>query len=74
VVLRDPTIAAGIGQFAAIQATAPFGIELSAVDHQPHQEPKIDLGIRQSSDAVATSREGHSLRLVQKQKLRVVNR
>ena len=31
VVLRDPTIAAGIGQFAAIQATAPLGIELSAV-------------------------------------------
>jgi ABC-type uncharacterized transport system substrate-binding protein len=30
-VLRDPTIAAGIGQFAAIQATALFGIELSAV-------------------------------------------
>ncbi|MFL5087328.1 MAG: ABC transporter substrate-binding protein [Xanthobacteraceae bacterium] len=30
-VLRDSTIAAGVGQFAAIQATAPFGIELSAV-------------------------------------------
>jgi putative ABC transport system substrate-binding protein len=30
-VLRDSSIAAGIGQFAAIQATAPFGIELSAV-------------------------------------------
>jgi len=30
-VLRDSTIAAGIGQFSAIQATAPFGIELSAV-------------------------------------------
>jgi putative tryptophan/tyrosine transport system substrate-binding protein len=30
-VLRDSTIAAGIGQFAAIQAAAPFGIELSAV-------------------------------------------
>ena len=30
-VLRDSTVAAGIGQFAAIQATAPFGIELSAV-------------------------------------------
>src|SRR5262249_10858150 len=30
-VLRDSTIAAGIGQFAAIQATAPFGIESSAV-------------------------------------------
>ena len=30
-VLRDPTIAAGIGQFAAIQTVAPIGIELSAV-------------------------------------------
>jgi putative tryptophan/tyrosine transport system substrate-binding protein len=42
-VLRDPTIAAGIGQFAAIQATAPFGIELSAVGlHEPAAiEPAI---------------------------------
>ena len=31
-VLRDPTFAAGIGQFAAIQAVGPIGIELSAVD------------------------------------------
>jgi putative ABC transport system substrate-binding protein len=32
-VLRDPLIAAGIGQFAAIQAVAPsFGVELSPVD------------------------------------------
>ena len=31
-VLRNPTIAAGIGQFAAIQAVAPVGIELSAID------------------------------------------
>jgi putative ABC transport system substrate-binding protein len=31
-VLRDPTIAAGIGQFAAIQAVGPIGVELSAVD------------------------------------------
>ena len=32
-VLRDPAIAAGIGQFAAIQAVAPsFGMELSPVD------------------------------------------
>ena len=31
-VLRDPTVASGIGQFAAIQAVAPIGIELSAVD------------------------------------------
>ena len=31
-VLRDPTIAAGIGQFAAIQTVGPVGLELSAVD------------------------------------------
>jgi ABC-type uncharacterized transport system substrate-binding protein len=31
-VLRDPTIASGIGQFAAIQAVGPIGMELSVVD------------------------------------------
>jgi putative tryptophan/tyrosine transport system substrate-binding protein len=32
-VLRDPTIASGIGQFAAIQAVAPsLGVELSPID------------------------------------------
>jgi putative tryptophan/tyrosine transport system substrate-binding protein len=31
-ILRDPTVAAGIGQFAAIQTVAPIGLELSAVD------------------------------------------
>jgi putative ABC transport system substrate-binding protein len=32
-VLRDPTITAGIGQFAAIQgASSPFGVELSPID------------------------------------------
>jgi putative tryptophan/tyrosine transport system substrate-binding protein len=31
-VVRDATIAAGIGQFAAIQALAPIGIELSVID------------------------------------------
>jgi putative ABC transport system substrate-binding protein len=31
-VLRDPTIAAGIGQFAAIQAVGQIGMELSVVD------------------------------------------
>ena len=30
-VLRDPTISSGIGQFAAIQAVAPVGMELSVV-------------------------------------------
>jgi putative ABC transport system substrate-binding protein len=33
-VLRDPTIAAGIGQFAAIQTVAPMGIELSVAGLQ----------------------------------------
>jgi putative tryptophan/tyrosine transport system substrate-binding protein len=31
-VLRDPTVAAGIGQFAAIQAAAPTAMELSVID------------------------------------------
>src|SRR5439155_1090964 len=31
-VLRDPAIASGIGQFAAIQTAGPVGLELSAVD------------------------------------------
>jgi putative tryptophan/tyrosine transport system substrate-binding protein len=42
-VLRDSTTAAGIGQFAAIQATAPFGIELSAVDL--HDAGGIDAAV-----------------------------
>jgi putative tryptophan/tyrosine transport system substrate-binding protein len=33
-VLRDPSYAAGIGQFAAIQAVGPLGIELSALDER----------------------------------------
>jgi putative tryptophan/tyrosine transport system substrate-binding protein len=38
-VLRDPTFAAGIGQFAVIQAVAPsVGIEVSPIDlHEPNQ-------------------------------------
>jgi putative tryptophan/tyrosine transport system substrate-binding protein len=31
-VLRDPAIAAGIGQFAAIQAVGPIGVELSVIN------------------------------------------
>ena len=31
-VLRDPSVAAGIGQFAAIQAVGSVGMELSAID------------------------------------------
>ena len=37
-VLRDSTVASGIGQFAAIQAMAPIGIELSAVGTRDRAE------------------------------------
>jgi putative ABC transport system substrate-binding protein len=41
-VLRDPTFAAGIGQFAVIQAVAPsVGIEVSPIDlHEPKRRLK----------------------------------
>ena len=42
-VLRDPTFAAGIGQFAAIQAVGPIGIELSAIDL--HDADAIERGV-----------------------------
>jgi putative ABC transport system substrate-binding protein len=44
-VLRDPTIAAGIGQFAAIQAVAPIGIELSAVGIGPRDVDAIEARV-----------------------------
>ena len=44
-VLRDPTLAAGIGQFAAIQAMAPssFGVELHPIDVRDPAEIKRDI-------------------------------
>ena len=43
-VLRDPAIASGIGQFAAIQAVAPsFGVELSPVDVR--DAPEIERAV-----------------------------
>lgn len=43
-VLRDPTIASGIGQFGAVQAAAPsLGVELSPVD--VHDEQEIERAI-----------------------------
>jgi putative ABC transport system substrate-binding protein len=42
-VLRDPTIAAGIGQFAAIQTVASIGMELSAIDL--HDAAEIERAI-----------------------------
>jgi putative ABC transport system substrate-binding protein len=42
-VLRDPRLAAGIGQFAAIQAVGPIGMELSAISM--HDASAIERGI-----------------------------
>jgi putative ABC transport system substrate-binding protein len=43
-ILRDPTIPAGIGQFASIQAVAPsFGVELSPVDLRDTSEIERDV-------------------------------
>jgi putative ABC transport system substrate-binding protein len=42
-VLRDPTIPAGIGQFAAIQTVAPIGIELSAIDL--HEAAEVERAV-----------------------------
>ena len=44
-VLRDPILAAGIGQFAAIQAMAPssFGVELHPIDVRDPAEIKRDI-------------------------------
>ena len=45
-ILRDPALAAGIGQFAAIQAMAPssFGVELSPIDVRDAGEIERDVG------------------------------
>jgi putative ABC transport system substrate-binding protein len=43
-VLRDPTIASGIGQFAAVQAVAPsLGVELSPIDTR--DAPEIERAV-----------------------------
>ena len=44
-ILRDPAIAAGIGQFAVIQAMAPpsFGVELSPIDERDGSEIERDI-------------------------------
>jgi len=44
-ILRDPSIASGIGQFAAIQAMAPpsFGVELSPIDERDAGEIERDV-------------------------------
>src|SRR5262249_54463818 len=42
-VLRDPSAVAGIGQFAAIQAIAPIGLDLSVIDERDPEEIERDV-------------------------------
>jgi putative tryptophan/tyrosine transport system substrate-binding protein len=53
-VLRDPAVAAGIGQFAAIQTVAPLGIELSVVAPQEADafEQAIALFVRDGNSGL----------------------
>jgi putative ABC transport system substrate-binding protein len=44
-VLRDPTIAAGIGQFAAIQAVGSVGTELTAIDIRDADQIERDVAL-----------------------------
>ena len=44
-VLRDATVAAGIGQFAAIQAAGSVGMELSAIDLRDAGKSSVPLRI-----------------------------
>jgi putative tryptophan/tyrosine transport system substrate-binding protein len=53
-VLRDPTIASGIGQFAAIQAVAPsLGVELTPVDVR--DAPEIERAVTAFASAALAS-------------------
>ena len=50
-VLRDSVIAAGIGQFAAIQAVGPIGMELSVIDL--HDADAIEPAIAEFASAAS---------------------
>src|SRR5262249_31313402 len=58
-ILRDPSIATGIGQFAVIQSVAStYGVEVSAVDVRDHAEIENALTIlarQQNGGLVVTS-------------------
>jgi putative ABC transport system substrate-binding protein len=47
-VLRDSAIASGIGQFAAIQAVGPIGMELSVIDL--HDADAVDASVAEFAD------------------------
>jgi putative ABC transport system substrate-binding protein len=78
-VLRDPAIASGIGQFAAVQAVAPsLGVELSPVDVR--DAPEIERavaafarsgngGIIVTASALATRHRGLIIKLAARYKL-----
>jgi putative tryptophan/tyrosine transport system substrate-binding protein len=62
-VLRDPAIASGIGQFAAVQAVAPMNIELSVVGPQEagEIEQSISIFARSSNGGLIVTAGGFSL-------------
>ena len=66
-VLRDPTLASGIGQFAAVQAVAPsLGVELSPVDAR--DAPEIERAV------TAFARSGNGGLIVTASALSVLHR
>jgi putative ABC transport system substrate-binding protein len=81
-VLRDPTIASGIGQFGAVQAVAPsLGMELSPVDVRdaPEIERAVTTfarsangGLIVTSSALATRHRDLIIALADRQKLPAV--
>jgi putative ABC transport system substrate-binding protein len=63
-VLRDPAVASGIGQFAAVQAVAPsLGVELSPVDARdaPEIERAITAFARSALASEASGQRGNSM-------------
>ena len=64
-VLRDPTIASGIGQFAAVQAVAPsLGVDLSAVDVRDAGEIEraVTAFARSSNDGLIVTASASAMR------------
>ena len=52
-VLRDANVASGIGQFAAVQAVAPIGMELSAIEGARPERTRYAARPRRRGDRVS---------------------
>jgi putative tryptophan/tyrosine transport system substrate-binding protein len=60
-VVREAAIAAGIGQFAAIQALAPIGVELSLIDIDDSGAIERDIAAFANPDGIAALAARHKL-------------